>query len=150
MMTDLILAITHHLLAFSMIGFLFAEHTIVRPGLAGVALSRLRMFDRFYGLCAGLVIVVGVLRVIYGLKEPDFYLGNLAFWAKMAAFVVVGLFSIQPTVRILAWGRRATADPDFVVPDAEIRRVRIWLGLELVVFALIPIFAAMMARGIGL
>ncbi|HVQ08159.1 MAG TPA: DUF2214 family protein [Allosphingosinicella sp.] len=150
MMTDLILAIAHHLLAFALLGILFAQYAIVRPGLAGAGLNRVRMFDRFYGLFAGLLIVVGVLRVIYGLKGPDFYLANPVFWAKMAAFLAVGLLSIPPTLRILAWGRRATADPDFVVPDAEISRVHIWLGVELAVFVLIPAFAATMARGIGL
>jgi putative membrane protein len=150
MMTDLILAIVHHLLAFALAAILFAQYALVRPGLAGAGLSRVRMFDRFYGLFAGLLIVVGVLRVIYGLKGPDFYLANPGFWAKMAAFLAVALLSIPPTMRIIAWGRRATADPDFLVPDAEALRVHTWLGLELVVFVLIPVFAAMMARGIGL
>lgn len=150
MMTDLFLAIGHHLLAFALAAILFAQYAIVRPGLAGAGLNRVRMFDRFYGLFAALLIVVGVLRVIYGLKGPDFYLAYPGFWAKMAAFLAVGLLSIAPTMRIIAWGRRATADPDFVVPDAEIRRVHIWLGMELIVFVLIPILAAMMARGIGL
>lgn len=150
MITDLILAIGHHLLAFALLAILFAQYAIVRPGLAGAALRRVRMFDRYYGLFAGLLIVVGTLRVIDGLKGPDFYLANPVFWAKMAAFLAVGLLSIAPTIRILAWGRRATSDPDFVVPDAEIRRVHKWLGLELAVFVLIPVLAAMMARGIGL
>jgi putative membrane protein len=91
-----------------------------------------------------------VLRLIHGFKGPDFYLPNPVFWAKMAAFLAVGLLSIPPTLRILAWGRRARADPDFAVPDAEIWRVHTWLGMELIVFIPIPIFAAMMARGIGL
>jgi putative membrane protein len=150
MMTDLILAIAHHLLAFGLAAILFAQYALVRPGLAGAALNRVRLFDRFYGLFAGLLIVIGVLRVIYGFKGPDFYMANPGFWAKMAAFLGVGLLSIPPTLRILAWGRRATADPDFVVPDAEIAGVHIWLRMELVVFVLIPVFAAMMARGIGL
>ena len=116
MMTDLILAIAHHLLAFSLLGILFAQYAIVRPGLAGAALNRVRMFDRFYGLFAGLLIVAGVLRLIYGLKGPDFYLPNPVFWAKMAAFLAVGLLSIPPTLRILAWGRRASGRPRFRRP----------------------------------
>jgi putative membrane protein len=150
MMTDLILAIAHHLLAFGLAAILFAQYALVQPGLAGAALRRVRMFDRCYGLFAALLIVIGVLRVIYGFKGPDFYMANPGFWAKMAAFAAVGLLSIPPTLRFLAWGRRAKADPDFVVPEAEIWRVHTWLGVELIVFALIPIFAAMMARGVGL
>jgi putative membrane protein len=150
MMTDLILAIAHHLLAFTLAAILFAQYALVRPGLAGAALSGVRLLDRFYGLFAGLLIAVGVLRVIYGFKGPDFYLANPGFWAKMAAFAAVGLLSIPPTLRFLAWGRRARADPDFVAPDAEIAGVHIWLRMELFLFVLIPIFAAMMARGVGL
>ena len=38
-----------------------------------------------------LVIVVGIGRVIYGLKSWEYYVYYWAFWAKMAAFAVVGL-----------------------------------------------------------
>ena len=150
MTTDLILAILHHLLAFSLLGLLFAEFTLVRPGLGGETLRRVAMFDRFYGAFAGLLIVVGVLRVIYGLKGPDYYLGLWSFWAKMAAFLAVGLLSIPPTLRIMAWSKAARSDPAFIIPETEIRRVHAWLGAELLLFTLIPIFAALMARGVGL
>jgi putative membrane protein len=72
------------------------------------------------------------------------------FWAKMVAFAVVGLLSAPPTIRILAWRRRAIADPAFTLPTDEVRRVRRFVLAEAAVFALIPIFAAAMARGLGL
>jgi putative membrane protein len=150
MTTDLILAILHHLLAFGLLALLFAEYALVRPGLGGEALRRVAIFDRFYGAFAGLLIIVGVLRVIYGLKGPDFYLGLWTFWAKMAAFLAVGLLSIPPTLRVIAWSKAARADPAYTVPEADIWRVHTWLGMELLFFTLIPIFAAMMARGVGL
>ncbi|TIL74004.1 MAG: DUF2214 family protein, partial [Mesorhizobium sp.] len=50
-----------------------------------------------------LIIVVGIGRVIYGLKGWEFYVYNWVFWAKMAAFVAVGLLSIIPTVRFASW-----------------------------------------------
>ena len=67
----------------------------------------------------------------------------------MAAFAVVGLLSIRPTMRFIAWRKAAAGDPAFAVPDAEIRSVRVYLHAEATVFILIPIFAAIMARGIG-
>jgi putative membrane protein len=149
-MTDLILAIGHHLLAFGLAAILAGELVLARPGIAGAALNRLQRLDRLYGALAGTLVIVGVLRVIYGFKGPDFYLPNPSFWAKMAAFLLVALLSIPPTLRIAGWSRRAKADPDFIPPDAEVASLRTWLGRELAFFALIPIFAAMMARGIGL
>jgi putative membrane protein len=147
-MTDLVLAILHHLLAFALLGVLAAEIAIAAPGIGGNRLRRLQQLDRMYGLLAGLLIVVGVLRVLYGGKGPEFYVASAAFWAKMAAFAGVGLLSIVPTVRIIGWGKRARADGAFAVPAAEVAALRKWFGGQLALFALIPVFAAMMARGV--
>lgn len=149
-MTDLALAITHHLLVFGLAGVLAAEIAMVRRGLDANGLRRLGIIDAHYGALAGLILVVGFLRVFYGLKGPAYYLPNPVFWAKVGAFVVVGLLSITPTVLILRWRRTAKADPGFAVPDAQIAAVRRFLLAEITVFALIPVFAAAMARGMGL
>ena len=96
------------------------------------------------------IVAVGFLRVWFGGKGPDFYLSNPVFWAKIAAFGAVGLLSIVPTVRILAWRRALVGDHAFSPAPADIERVRRFLSLELMVFPLIPIFAALMATGYGL
>lgn len=149
-MTDLILAIVHHLLVFSLAAILAVELATVRPGLSGASLRRLGIVDLHYGLIATLILIVGFARVYMGVKGPEAYMGNWAFWAKITAFVLVGLLSAPPTIRILQWRKRARAEPDFVLTDVEVKAVRPFLVAELCVFALIPIFAAMMARGIGL
>ena len=99
---------------------------------------------------AGLILVVGFCRVYWGAKGPAFYLENPVFWAKIAAFGVVGLLSLPPTIAIFKWRRQAKADPAFAPSAADVAKVRRLLGWELIVFALIPIFAAAMARGYGL
>ena len=146
-MTDLLLAIVHHLLAFGLAAVLAAEIAITAPGLSGAGLKRLQRLDRHYGAFAGLLVIVGVLRVIYGGKGPDFYIASHAFWAKMAAFAAVGLLSIAPTMRIIGWSRRSRGDAGFEVPADEVRAMRKWFAAELLLFASIPVFAAMMARG---
>lgn len=146
-MTDLLLAIVHHLLALSLAAVLAAEIAITAPGLSGAGLRRLQRLDRHYGALAGLLIFFGVLRVIYGGKGPDFYLASHAFWAKMAAFAGVGLLSIAPTMRIMGWSRSARADPAFALIAGEVRAVRKWFAAQLLLLASIPVFAAVMARG---
>jgi putative membrane protein len=148
-MTDFVLAVLHHVLVFGLAGVLAAELVSVRIGLDVAGLRRVGIIDAHYGALAVLIIIVGVLRVIYGVKGPDYYLTNHAFWAKMGAFAVVGLLSIGPTTRIFAWRRRARADPGYLVPAEEVRSARRFLLAEVVVFAFIPIFAAAMARGLG-
>ena len=144
-MTDLVLACLHHLCAFSLVAILAAEITAIRPGLASSGLRRLAIVDAHYGLFATLLIVVGVLRVIYGIKGAHFYTANPVFWAKMAAFGLTGVLSIWP----LAWRRAVRADASFAVPAEEVTKVRAFLFAQVVLFVLIPLLAAAMARGVG-
>jgi putative membrane protein len=149
MTTDLILAILHHLLIFAIAAIIAAELAIVRPGLKSEILGVLGRLDGAYGMLAMLVIIVGAGRVFYGLKSWEYYIFYWAFWAKMAAFVVVGLLSIPPTIRIARWRKAAAGTGAFDVPVGEILAARTYLKAEAIVFLLIPTFAAIMARGIG-
>jgi putative membrane protein len=147
---DFILAIAHHLAVFVLVATLGIELVLVRPGLDGGRLKLLGSVDGLYGGLAGAVVVVGFLRVFFGEQGWDFYAPQWVFWAKIVAFVVVGLLSIVPTVAIIRWRRAHAADPA-VLPDAgAIAGVRRWLWAEAAVLALIPIFANAMRKGWGL
>jgi putative membrane protein len=149
-MTDLVLAIVHHLIVFALAAVLAAELALMRPAaMSPPTVKLLGRFDAAYGMLALAILVVGFIRVWYGAKGPDYYLHNHAFWAKIAAFAVVGLVSIPPTLRIAGWKKSLKADAAFMPPLPEIGKLRRWLLIEVHVFALIPIFAAMMARGVG-
>ena len=138
------LAVAHHLAVFTLLGTLAAEWGLLRPGLSVGDVARLGRIDAASGASAATVLVVGVLRVAFGDKTPGYYTGYVVFWLKMASFATVGLLSIRPTLRYLAW-RRAEEPPS----DEEVGAARRYLHLQLMVFPLIPIFAALMARGVG-
>lgn len=146
-MLDLILAVAHHLAVFVIVGLLFAELVLVRPGLPTSLLRRIAGLDGAYGAAALAVIVVGVARVVFGDKGWDYYALSHAFWAKMGLFVLVGLLSIIPTLGYLRWRRAAAADGSFLVPDHEVARARRYIHIQLAILFLIPIAAAAMARG---
>jgi putative membrane protein len=148
--TDLTLAIVHHLLVFSLAGIIAAEFVLIRNTLDASTLRRLGRVDRHYGMLAMLVIIAGLARVLYGLKGWEFYAYNWVFWAKIAAFAVVGILSIRPTMRIIAWNRQIAGNAAFKVPDDELSSVRKAILAQAIVFLLIPVFAAAMARGYGL
>lgn len=149
MLTDLLLAIAHHLLMFTLLGVLVTEMMLLRPGIARPQVVYLSRLDIAYGVIAGLILIVGFSRVFFGLKGADYYLGNWIFWAKIIAFLLVGLLSIPPTMRIIRWRRAAAANPAFLPDPAEMVAARRFMHYEGLVFVLIPIFAALMARGYG-
>lgn len=146
---DLILASAHHLAVFALVVLLAVEFAILRPGLSPAVLKRLGGIDGAYGMCALLVLIIGFARVFSGSAGSGYYLTNWVFWTKIGLFVIVGLLSIVPTIRILAWRKALAADPGFVPADAEVRGLRRYLHAELGVLFLIPLFAAAMARGYG-
>ncbi len=148
--TELVLAILHHLLVFSLAGIIAAEFVLIRNEMTASTIRRLARIDRHYGMIAGLVIVVGIGRVVWGLKGWEFYVYNWVFWAKMAAFAIVGLLSIVPTMRFIAWNSQAVKDTAFAVPAAELATAKSYIRAQAAIFLLIPVFAAAMARGYGL
>lgn len=149
-MTDFLMASVHHLIVFGIASVLAAELALMRPAAMSPHTVRLLgRFDAVYGGLAMAILVIGFARVWFGAKGPDFYLHNPMFWAKIGAFLVVGLVSIRPTLRILAWQKVLKLDAAFVPAVQEVGAVRRQLLIEIHVFALIPIFAAAMARGIG-
>jgi putative membrane protein len=149
-MSDFLLAAVHHLIVFGIASVLAAEIALMRPAAMSPHTVRLLgRFDAIYGGLALAILVAGFARVWFGARGPDFYLHNPMFWAKIGAFLVVGLVSIRPTLKILAWQKALRFDAAFMPPSQEIASLRRQLLAEIHVFALIPVFAAAMARGIG-
>ena len=85
MLTDLLLAATHHLLVFALVAMLVAESLLLRGPMDTATLNRLAKLDGGYGASAGLLLLVGIARVAFGLKGHDFYLHNPWFHAKLGA-----------------------------------------------------------------
>lgn len=150
MMADLTLAVLHFILILALAGILGPEAGLVHEGMGGMQANRVAVLDRSYGAAAGLLLVVGFLRVFYGAKGAAFYLENPVFWAKIAAFMLIAALSILPTVKFIAWQRRARKEPGFRPAAAEVHSVWRLIVAQATVLAAIPLLAGAMARGYGL
>ena len=146
---DLVLAIAHHLLVFTLAGILAFEIASVSLAMKGDEILRVGRVDNGYGILAAVIVVVGFIRAIVAAKGWAYYVVNVFFWAKIATFVVVGLLSIVPTVAFIRWRNALKSDAAFAPPVDAIRRIRFYLWAEAALFLLIPVFAAAMARGYG-
>lgn len=145
-----IMASLHHLAAFTVAATLIYEFVAYRKGLGIEEARRIQRVDLAYGISAGLVVLVGLLRVFYFEKGANFYTHNPMFWIKMSLFVIIGLLSIYPTIRFIKWNSVLSAGQAPEIPDDEFKRIRLLLSLELVGLALILFAAPAMARGIGM
>ena len=147
---DLILAVLHHLLIFALAGVIAFEIGVAKEGLTDADIRRLGKVDLWYGILAGLILIVGFSRAVFAAKGWDYYSENHFFWAKIGAFAIVGILSIQPTVAYIRWRAALKDDPSFRPNARQIATVRRFLWAEVFFFALMPIFAAAMARGYGM
>ena len=149
MLTDALLATLHHLLMFLLIALLATELVLLRPEISAATLMRLTRIDGAYGAVAGLLLLAGGARLMWGVKSAAFYAGNGWFWAKMALFAAIGLISILPTLRFIRWSRMRKADAAWLPDAAAILSTRRLVVLQIALFTLIPFSAALMARGFG-
>lgn len=139
----------HFVFALILAGALAAEAFVLRLPVDSRVARLLLRIDLFYGVSAVGVIAAGLARVFWGAKSAEFYGAQPFFWAKMATFAVIGLISIAPTRTFIAWVKQASKDDRFAVAEADAKRVRRLVMIELHLLALVPLFAALMARGIG-
>lgn len=140
-------AFLHHLFAFAIVGALAAELVLLRQQITVESARRLLAIDGVYGASAGLLLVVGLLRVFFFEKGYLYYFTSHAFLTKLALFVLVGLVSIVPTVEFARWRKSVRAGEAPTVDAGKLLRVRRIVHWELAGIVLILLFAAMMARG---
>ena len=100
------MAFLHHAAAFSLVAALVVEFVLVKPNITCGNARIVQNADIVFGIAAGVILIVGALRVIYFEKGPQYYLHNIAFHAKLGAFLVVGLLSIVPTIEFLRWRKQ--------------------------------------------
>lgn len=149
MIADAMLSTAHFIAVFLLVASLAIEFSLLRGPLDAESIKRLAMADRGYGVAAVLVIAAGVSRLYFGAKDESYYFQLHSFWTKMGVFVLIGLISIWPTIRILAWSRASKSSASFVPPPGEAKALLRLVIVQACLIVLIVINAALMARGIG-
>jgi putative membrane protein len=142
-------AFLHHAAAFALVGALAVELVLVRGELDGATMRKLVRADMVVGISAGVVLLVGLARVFHFEKGSAYYFHSWPFIGKLSMFIVVALLSIYPTVTFLSWAKTLKRGQTPSVHAAAQRTLRRLIHLELAGIALILLFAAMMARGVG-
>ena len=140
-------AFLHHVCAFALVSAVAVELALIRQELTLASARKLQAADRLLGIAAGALLVIGLLRVFYFEKGPDYYFHSHAFTAKFSIFVAVGLLSIIPTLEFLSWRKVLGAGQVPVISAKKRRLVTAVIHGELLSIVLILLFAAIMARG---
>ncbi len=142
-------AYLHFVAIFLLFALLVLEHQLFRLPLNFKRARSLFRVDLAFGIVAGVVLITGAARAMHYGKGLDYYLNNSFFHAKIGLFVVVALLSIYPTVTFLKWRPSLKAGQIPLISPTKARWVKLIIRIELLALLLIPLLAALMARGIG-
>jgi len=150
MLTSAIVAYFHYFSFLLATAALMVETLTLKANLERSEAWRIVIADALYGIAAIGVLGTGILRVLYFGQGSDFYAQNPVFWIKVGLYILIGALSLYPTVSFLLWipGLQKEEIPQ---PNPQrITQLQWIIRSELAGFAIIPLFAALMARGIGL
>lgn len=143
------LAFLHHIAAFAFVAALVVELVLLRDELSLKTARKLPLVDLVAGASAGVVLIVGIVRVLYFEKGADYYLHSTPFLAKISLFVIIALLSIYPTIEFLTWIKPVREGKVPVLSDGKRRLLRAIIHAELGGVVLLILCAALMARGVG-
>ena len=142
-------AFLHHIAAFTLVAALVLEFVLIKDEFNIKTARRLQIADIVFGVSAGVVLIVGFLRVYYFEKGAAYYFHSLPFIAKLTLFTLIGLLSIYPTIVFLSWRKSLKAGRLPVVSNGKRRLIRSLIHWELIAVVLLMLGASLMARGVG-
>src|SRR5688572_11533688 len=145
MTTEIILRYVHFISIFAIVGSLVSEHLLLKKELTRAEIGRIARIDAVYGLAAVTLLGVGLTLWFSGVGKPSvYYSKNWIFHIKITCFATVALLSIYPTFFFIK-NRKGDHAEIVAVP-----KVIFWmLRFELLLIFIIPLLAALMARGVG-
>jgi putative membrane protein len=150
-------AFIHHLAAFSLVSAMVLEKVHLRDAIAtlsngvvdhGIA-KKLARADMIFGISAGVLLMVGIARVLWFEKGTGYYFHSIPFILKFSLFVIAGLLSIVPTIEFAKWGKALKAGRPVAADAAKLGQLRLIVMLENTAVVGIILCAALMAKGIG-
>lgn len=143
-------AYVHYLSFMLCFGALVLERRLIRPNPSKQDATLMVITDVVYGMAALALLVSGILRVMYFGQGGSFYTENPLFWWKVGLYLSVGGLSLYPTITYILWAIPLRKGELPQVSEALANRLAWILNIQLVGFALIPLLATLMARGVGL
>ena len=144
------IAYLHYLSFMLCFAALAIERKILKPDLNREESIAMVIADIVYGIAGLILLTTGILRVLYFGQGSHFYTENPLFWLKVGLFILVGALSLYPTITYILWVIPLRKNQLPKVDSSLSARLGIIINIELVGFALIPLLAVFMSRGVGL
>jgi putative membrane protein len=148
MVVNSIVSFLHFVAAFGIVSAVVFQWMTFSRTPSVIEAQRIQLSDRWFGIFAGLILIVGFLRVYYFEKGSEFYFSSPFFLIKLGLFLVIGLLSIYPTVKYLSWRKHTAQKQPPAMSDKEFSTIALILKLELGLLFALMLSASLMAKGV--
>ncbi len=137
----------HFISVIALFALLLFEFYLLKPSLKGRAVKYIANVDLSYWAVGIVVLVTGILLTVAVGKGMNFYIHNPVYDLKVGLFLGAVAATLYPTW-FLQSRRRIPDDDD---DDVQVPRTILYIiRAKLAVLTTLPLFAVMMAQGIGL
>lgn len=146
---NILIPYLHYIGIMCLMGALITEHLILKPGMGKQQIKSLVTVDGIYGLSAILVLATGLLRwFMVDPKGAAFFNTNPLFHIKLTLFVVLAILSIFPTLKFLKWKKQMSNGEKLEITEKEAKKQLMFIRIELLLLAIIPLLAVMVSNGV--
>ena len=146
---NILIPYLHYIGIMALMGSLITEHLILKPGINRQQIKSLAMVDLIYGISAAIVLISGLLRwFVVDVKGVEFFTKNPLFHIKLTLFVIMVILSIFPTTKFLTWHNLSKKGETVEVSEKDTKKQLMFIRIELLLLAIIPLLAVMVAAGV--
>lgn len=145
MILDILVRYLHFLSLILLLAAVLGQHFLLRKTMTRREVARVQRLDLVYAVTVVVVLVTGLAQWFWLGKPAGFYSGNPVLHIKLSLFLLVGIISAYPSV---FFGKNRKGPPDEIV---AVPKLVVWsVRIELLLLFLMPLFASLMARGVGI
>lgn len=136
----------HIAAVFVLFSSLIIELALLKKEMTKNDIKIITKADLFFGISAGVTVVLGLLRMYHFGKGVDYYLMNHLFIMKLSAFAIVGVLSIYPTITFLK-ARKIKEDK---IQLENFKPIKLIILFEITILLIIPFLAVLVTNGLGI
>lgn len=140
----------HYIGIMVLMGALIAEHLTLKLGITKDQVKSLASVNVILIIALVVVLATGLLRwFVFDPKGIDFFSKNPLFHIKLTLFVVMAVLSIFPSRKFCKWNKQAKQGSHDEISSRDIKKQLTFIRIELLLLAIIPLLAVLVALGKG-
>ena len=139
----------HFLSIMLLMGALVSEYFLLKTKQSEQQLKMLSYSGVIHLVSLGLLLITGILRwFVYG-KGAVYYSKSPVFHTKLTLYTVVLILAIIQSVMLFKWNKQRKENRIQEQNPVAVKRMFVFLRLEILLVIIIPLLAVIVMRGTG-